>query len=199
MNPPPPMLPALGSVTASANAVATAASTALPPLASTAAPASHAGADVQTTSPFFDDTASSGAAFGRAAGSARRTVSASAYACFIRRSLLESLAPGMALACAEPRDADLARSTIPPWRHVRRPGDELLALLGGCQQSRFVSDRCRRDGDAHRAARSHRAVLARLSARHSARPAVRLSRSRAVGPRPGALVQSQQAAAGSIR
>ena len=31
MNPPPPMLPALGCVTASANAVATAASTALPP------------------------------------------------------------------------------------------------------------------------------------------------------------------------
>ena len=57
MNPPPPMLPALGSVTASANAVATAASTALPPLASTAAPASQAGADVQTTSPSFDDSA----------------------------------------------------------------------------------------------------------------------------------------------
>ena len=51
MKPPPPMLPALGCVTASANAVATAASTAFPPRASTAAPASHAGADVQTTPP----------------------------------------------------------------------------------------------------------------------------------------------------
>ena len=43
--PPPPMLPAVGCVTASANAVATAASMALPPRARIAAPASHAGAD----------------------------------------------------------------------------------------------------------------------------------------------------------
>jgi hypothetical protein len=56
MNPPPPMLPAAGSVTASANAVATAASTALPPFAITDAPASHAGADVQTTRPSFEGT-----------------------------------------------------------------------------------------------------------------------------------------------
>src|SRR4051812_3822300 len=56
MKPPPPMLPALGCVTASANAVATAASTAFPPRASTAAPASQAGADVQTTSPPRDAT-----------------------------------------------------------------------------------------------------------------------------------------------
>ena len=56
MKPPPPMLPALGCVTASANAVATAASTALPPLARIAAPASHAGADVQTTIPSLDGT-----------------------------------------------------------------------------------------------------------------------------------------------
>ncbi len=51
MNPPPPMLPALGCVTARANAVATAASTAFPPIASTEAPASQAGAEVQTTDP----------------------------------------------------------------------------------------------------------------------------------------------------
>src|SRR5438067_4810243 len=62
MKPPPPILPALGCVTASANAVATAASTADPPLARTAAPASHAGLDVQTTRPSFEGTASSGAA-----------------------------------------------------------------------------------------------------------------------------------------
>src|SRR6516164_689177 len=61
MKPPPPMLPALGCVTASANAVATAASTASPPLARTAAPASHAGDEVHTTSPSFDETPSSGA------------------------------------------------------------------------------------------------------------------------------------------
>src|SRR5258708_3012363 len=58
MKPPPPMLPALGCVTASAKAVATAASTALPPLASTPAPASQAGAEVQTTIPSFDWTPS---------------------------------------------------------------------------------------------------------------------------------------------
>src|SRR5687767_972214 len=57
MNPPPPMFPALGCVTARANAVATAASTAFPPLARIAAPTSEAGADTDTTSPVFDSTA----------------------------------------------------------------------------------------------------------------------------------------------
>src|SRR5689334_22654448 len=61
MKPPPPMLPALGCVTASAKAVATAASTALPPRARIAAPASHAGADVHTTRPSLDETPWSGA------------------------------------------------------------------------------------------------------------------------------------------
>src|SRR5262249_62020732 len=61
ITPPPPMLPALGCVTASAKAVATAASTAFPPLARIEAPASHAGDDVHTTSPSFDETPSSGA------------------------------------------------------------------------------------------------------------------------------------------
>ena len=55
MKPPPPMLPALGCVTASANAVATAASIALPPFARIAAPTSDAVADVVMTMPFFDD------------------------------------------------------------------------------------------------------------------------------------------------
>jgi hypothetical protein len=50
------MLPAAGCVTASAKAVATAASTALPPMAITEAPASQAGADVHTTRPSFDGT-----------------------------------------------------------------------------------------------------------------------------------------------
>ena len=56
MNPPPPILPALGWVTASANAVATAASIALPPFFRIDAPASDAGADVDTTIPFRDET-----------------------------------------------------------------------------------------------------------------------------------------------
>ena len=49
MKPPPPMLPARGRVTASAKPVATAASTALPPLASIARPASLASRSGPTT------------------------------------------------------------------------------------------------------------------------------------------------------
>ena len=51
MNPPPPMLPAVGYVTASANPVATAASTALPPFASTSRPTSLAMLLAETTIP----------------------------------------------------------------------------------------------------------------------------------------------------
>ena len=51
MKPPPPMLPANGCVTASANAVATAASTALPPFVRMAAPMSDATSDAETTTP----------------------------------------------------------------------------------------------------------------------------------------------------
>ena len=56
MNPPPPMLPASGNVTAIASAVATAASTALPPLAKIAAPTSAAAGDTHTTIPVVDST-----------------------------------------------------------------------------------------------------------------------------------------------
>src|SRR5581483_9025677 len=51
MKPPPPMLPAAGYVTARAKAVATAASTALPPCLRTPSPASDPGADTVTTTP----------------------------------------------------------------------------------------------------------------------------------------------------
>ena len=56
MKPPPPMFPAAGRVTASANAVATAASTALPPWRRMAAPTSDAGPDADTTIPVRDGT-----------------------------------------------------------------------------------------------------------------------------------------------
>src|SRR5215469_4709536 len=49
MNPPPPKLPALGCVTASANPTATAASIALPPRFSTSTPASAASGSCATT------------------------------------------------------------------------------------------------------------------------------------------------------
>src|SRR5690606_16657896 len=51
MNPPPPMLPASGHVTASANATATAASTAFPPRFRISTPTSLAGAETVTTIP----------------------------------------------------------------------------------------------------------------------------------------------------
>src|SRR5262249_47414940 len=53
MKPPPPMLPACGYVTASANAVATLASTALPPRLRMSKPAFDAGAETETTTPFL--------------------------------------------------------------------------------------------------------------------------------------------------
>src|SRR5262245_19040694 len=51
MNPPPPMFPAAGYVTASANAVATAASTALPPDLSPETPPADAAGQTETTTP----------------------------------------------------------------------------------------------------------------------------------------------------
>jgi hypothetical protein len=51
MKPPPPRLPALGKVTANANATAIAASTALPPAASTSAPTLAACGSGATTTP----------------------------------------------------------------------------------------------------------------------------------------------------
>src|SRR5687767_9942453 len=56
MNPPPPRFPALGCVTASAKAVATAASTAFPPRPSIDAPISDARPETETTTPRFDAT-----------------------------------------------------------------------------------------------------------------------------------------------
>src|SRR3954470_22600270 len=52
MKPPPPMLPAVGCVTASAKAVATAASTAVPPAAIASAPMRDAIAFCDATMPF---------------------------------------------------------------------------------------------------------------------------------------------------
>src|SRR5881394_771038 len=51
--PPPPMLPAVGCTTASANAVATAASTAVPPSLMTSAPMRDAVSFCDATMPYF--------------------------------------------------------------------------------------------------------------------------------------------------
>jgi hypothetical protein len=55
-NPPPPMLPALGQVTAIVNAVAMAASTALPPCLSISTPTSDAIAEDEDTTPLLPRT-----------------------------------------------------------------------------------------------------------------------------------------------
>src|SRR6516164_4975620 len=52
MKPPPPRLPASGQVTARANAVATAASTAFPPCLRMLHPTADASGDTETTIPF---------------------------------------------------------------------------------------------------------------------------------------------------
>src|SRR5215472_12044098 len=57
MKPPPPMLPAAGSTTASANAVATAASTALPPRFKISTPACEQSSSSVTTMPCTARTA----------------------------------------------------------------------------------------------------------------------------------------------
>ena len=55
MNPPPPMFPAAGHVTARAKAVATAVSTALPPWLSTARPTSLAGGETDTQIKYYNE------------------------------------------------------------------------------------------------------------------------------------------------
>src|SRR5215470_9577683 len=60
MNPPPPMFPAAGSTTARANAVATAASTALPPFCKTSTPACEASSSSVATIPCAPRTGSVG-------------------------------------------------------------------------------------------------------------------------------------------
>src|SRR5262245_54355144 len=60
MNPPPPRFPAAGWVTASANPVATAASTAFPPFFRMARPTLDAMGSTDTTAPFGNDTIPAG-------------------------------------------------------------------------------------------------------------------------------------------
>src|SRR5438309_2294764 len=77
MNPPPPILPAAGSTTANANAVATAASTAFPPFWRISTPAREANSSSVATMPCAPRTASFGQDF---SVSARSLYSAAACA-----------------------------------------------------------------------------------------------------------------------
>src|ERR1700694_1290752 len=76
MNPPPPMLPARGSVTASANPTATAASTALPPLRRISTPTLVASGSSLTTMPLLASTGASECAAGAASAAARKPMTA---------------------------------------------------------------------------------------------------------------------------
>src|SRR6516165_2955870 len=67
-NPPPPIFPADGRVTASANAVATAASTAVPPPRRTSAPTRLASGESLTTAPCGAVTSGAVSGCGQAAG-----------------------------------------------------------------------------------------------------------------------------------
>src|SRR5579883_94097 len=80
MNPPPPMFPASGHVTAPANATATAASTAVPPRFSTSAPTPAATGQTATTMPFFASTAGAAA---RAAGAKNTSPATRAGSCLM--------------------------------------------------------------------------------------------------------------------
>src|SRR5262245_18781147 len=86
MKPPPPRLPAAGWVTARAKPVATAASTALPPFARTDAPASHAGADTQTTRPSLEGVPRSACVRGAGAATSRRARTKNPRMCMMGRS-----------------------------------------------------------------------------------------------------------------
>src|SRR5438552_3535356 len=102
MKPPPPMLPAAGCVTARAKAVATAASTALPPSLRMVRPASDPGADTDTTTPLRNSTPLSPA--GAGASQIARTVRPSK-----KRSIIKSsfpVTPGL-----WPRQTGLASET----------------------------------------------------------------------------------------
>src|SRR5689334_409481 len=71
MNPPPPMFPASGQATARAKAVATAASTELPPAWRMERPTSAAAGETQTTAPWVQVTVEE---IGRSAGGAGSAV-----------------------------------------------------------------------------------------------------------------------------
>ena len=208
MKPPPPMLPALGCVTASANAVATAASTAMPPLARTAAPASQAGADVQTTSPSFDEHAVVRRRGERGRGRKRSSddqqqqrepvVKHSSAAAYHRSWRLARLRwAGLAGSADACRSGQASRFPLGATFDGR--GTNFSLFSEAAHARRAVSVRRRGQGDARPPARSHRALLARLLARTSARAALRLPRPRPVGARRWAVVQSGEAAAGSLR
>src|SRR6516225_646995 len=123
MNPPPPILPALGCVTASANAVATAASTAFPPRARIAAPASQAGDDVHTTRPSFDETPSSGALNRVGAGIPR--INANSAIFFV----MAKAYPGYGSCESSAAHGDLARRTVSTRRDLQRRRNQFLPVF----------------------------------------------------------------------
>src|SRR5579862_667567 len=147
MNPPPPMLPANGCVTASANAVATAASTALPPFANTDAPASDATSDDDTTRPVFEATPRLAGVWARGAAVKRRTTAIKPRRTSRdrRRAVIET--ESMAGRCSPPwvlgfANARARLDVLENYRrHPSRLAARLLALCWNLRSARHVSTR----------------------------------------------------------
>src|SRR5947209_14633578 len=94
---------------------------------------------------------------------------------------------------------NLARHTVSARGDVRRGGDELLSLFRSRDAGRALPVRRTGTRDARRPSRNDGALLARLPAERRSRPAIRVPRVRTVGPAQRASLQSEQAAARSVR
>src|SRR4029453_12867756 len=86
--------------------------------------------------------------------------------------------------------ADLARKAVSPGRNLRWDWYKLFGVFRDGRARRTLFVRPSRSGNARRPAREHGALLARVSPEHPARPALWISRSRSVGARQRAVVQS---------
>src|SRR5579862_2079877 len=115
MNPPPPMLPALGYVTASANPVATAASTALPPAFMISTPASLAYFDMLTTIACSASVAGAPTVKRHSGGNAECTAAAATSAGSRRSTIAAGGAPlaatGAAFGCCRQAATSTVTST----------------------------------------------------------------------------------------
>src|SRR5437016_3702372 len=117
MNPPPPILPASGSTTASANPTATAASTALPPCFKTSIPTWLASGGPDTTTLLLARDQVSGM-IGRPVtiASARAPVGAAAVGTAGAATAPPGARGGVSGGRAPPQPASRARAVSRPWR-----------------------------------------------------------------------------------
>ena len=101
--------------------------------------------------------------------------------------------------CFDRSNGDLAGARLPVGRDVRRERHQLRAVQRGRRAGATCACSTGRRRDPGRAHRGRRLRLARLPAAGAARPALRLPGHRPVGPRAGAALQPEQAAARPLR